>query len=68
MAVSASDIEARSLRAATGQGSVSGIESAVSDSDAQSAVFDIYGRQTAAPTKGINIIVRNGRATKVFNR
>lgn len=68
VAVSASDIEARSLRAATGQGSVSGIESAVSDSDAQSAVFDIYGRQTAAPTKGINIIVRNGRATKVFNR
>lgn len=68
-AVDAADPHAQTVHIAAGSGSVSGITSAVTDSDdTPSAIYDIYGRSLPAPGRGVNIVVKDGRAVKVFNR
>lgn len=68
-AVDAADPHAQTVHIAAGSGSVSGITSAVTDSDdTPSAIYDIYGRSLPASRRGVNIVVKDGRAVKVFNR
>ena len=56
------------LRPTAGGGGVPANNAAEQNPDAQSILLNTSEHKPAAPTKGINIIVRNGRATKVFNR